>query len=294
MAVLSWDNTGERLYRTGVDRGVLYIPNNGIYDIGYAWNGLTAVTESPSGAEPTALYADNIKYLTLMSAEDYGITIEAYTFPVQFALCDGTAQTSAGVFVGQQPRKPFGFSWRTRLGNDVEGSDFGYEIHLVWGGLASPAERAFETINDTPDAITLSWEVSTTPVSATGYKPVASMTIDSTKVTAAALTQLENALYGTAGPSPRLPSPDEVIAMFTGSAPTSVTPTAPTATAAGVITIPTVTGVVYRRADTNAIVTGTVTISTIGQSLGIRALPLNSGYVFPDVAANYWSFTKTS
>lgn len=293
MAVATWDNVGERLYRAGVDRGMLYLPNNGIYDTGFPWNGLTAVTESPSGAEPTALYADNIKYITLMSAEDYGFTIEAYTFPDQFALCDGTASPSAGVFVGQQPRKPFGFSWRTRLGNDVAGSDFGYELHLAWGGLASPSEKAFETINDTPDAITLSWEVSTTPVNATGYKPVASMTINSTKVTAAALLLLENALYGTAGTSPRLPSPDEVIAMFTGAAPTVATPTAPTATAAGVITIPTVTGVTYRRADTNAIVTGTVTISTIGQTLGIRALP-NTGYVFPDVAANYWSFTKTS
>ena len=293
MTVLSWDGTGERLYETGVDRGVLYIPNNGIYDTGYAWNGLTAVTESPSGAEPTALYADNIKYLTLMSAEDYGITIEAYTSPVQFALCDGTAQVSAGVFVGQQPRKAFGFSWRTRIGNDVSASDFGYKLHLVWGAMASPSEKAFETINDTPDAITLSWEVSTTPVAATGFKPVASMTIDSTKVLPAALSQLENALYGTAGSSPRLPSPDEVVAIFTGSAPTSVTPTAPTATAAGVITIPTVPGVVYRRTDTNAPVTGTVTIPEVGQTLGIRAQPL-SGYVFPDVAANYWSFTKTA
>lgn len=293
MTVLTWDRTGERLYETGVDRGVLYIPNNGIYDTGYAWNGLTAVTESPSGAEPTALYADNIKYLTLMSAEDYGITIEAYTFPVQFALCDGTAEASTGVFVGQQPRKPFGFSWRTRLGNDVSGSDFGYKIHLVWGGMASPAEKAFETINDTPDAITFSWEVSTNPVAASGFKPVASMTIDSTKVNAAALTQLENALYGTAGSAPRLPSPDEVIAMFTGSAPAIVIPLAPMATAEGVITIPTVPGVTYRRADTNAVVTGTVTIPEIGQSLGIRAVP-NSGYVFPDVAANYWSFTRTT
>lgn len=294
MTVLSWDGTGERLYETGVDRGVLYIPNNGIYDTGYAWNGLTAVTESPSGAEPTALYADNIKYLTLMSAEDYGITIEAYTSPVQFALCDGTAQVSAGVFVGQQPRKAFGFSWRTRIGNDVSASDFGYKLHLVWGAMASPSEKAFETINDTPDAITLSWEVSTTPVAATGFKPVASMTIDSTKVLPAALSQLENALYGTSGSSPRLPSPDEVVAIFTGSAPTSVTPTAPTATAAGVITIPTVPGVVYRRSDTNAPVTGTVTIATLGDTLGIRALPQNSGYVFPPVAANYWSFTKTA
>ena len=293
MTVLTWDRTGERLYETGVDRGVLYIPNNGIYDTGYAWNGLTAVTESPSGAEPTALYADNIKYLTLMSAEDYGITIEAYTFPVQFALCDGTAEASTGVFVGQQPRKPFGFSWRTRLGNDVSGSDFGYKIHLVWGGMASPAEKAFETINDTPDAITFSWEVSTNPVAASGFKPVASMTIDSTKVNAAALTQLENALYGTDGSAPRLPLPDEVIAMFTDSAPAIVVPLAPTATADGVITIPTVPGVVYRRTDTNAPVTGTVTIPEVGQTLGIRAQPL-SGYVFPDVAANYWSFTRTT
>jgi hypothetical protein len=294
MAILTWDGTGERLYETGVDRGVLYIPTNGVYDTGYAWNGLTAVTESPSGAEATALYADNIKYLNLVSAEEFGATIEAYTYPDAFALVDGTARPSAGVSIGQQVRKTFGFSFRTRLGNDVDGADHGYKLHLVYGALAAPSEKSYASINDSPEAITFSWEVTTTPVPVTGLKPTAIITIDSTKVNAANLATLEDALYGTAGTNARLPLPDEVIAIFAGGQ-TAVTPTAPSFVAAGgTITIPTVTGVTYRRADTNAIVTGTVVIPTAGQSLVIRATPATGAYKFAPNVDDDWSFTRTS
>jgi hypothetical protein len=293
MAILTWDGTGERLYETGVDRGVLYIPTGGVYDTGYAWNGLTAVTESPTGAEATALYADNIKYLNLVSAEEFGATIEAYTYPTAFAQCDGTANPSAGVSIGQQTRKTFGFSYRTKLGNDSVGADYGYKLHLVYGALAAPSEKAYNTVNDSPEAITFSWEVTTTPVPVTGFKPTAIITIDSTKVNAANLTALEEALYGTAGTNARLPLPDEVVTMFAAGQ-TAVTPTAPTATAAGVITIPTVTGVTYRRADTNAVVTGTVTIAVLNDTLVIRATPSSGAYKFTAGSDDDWSFKKTA
>lgn len=292
MAVLTWDGVGERFYETGIDRGVLFIPNNGVYDSGFAWNGLVSVTESPSGAEATPQYADNIKYLNLVSAEEFGATIEAFTYPDAFAQCDGTASPAVGVSVGQQSRKSFGFSYRTKLGNDVNGADYGYKLHLVYGALAAPSEKAFNTVNDSPEAITFSWELTTTPVPVTGLKPTAILTIDSTKVPLANLQALEAALYGTAGTSPRLPLPDEVIAMFAGVQ-TAVTPTAPTATTAGVITIPTVVGVTYRRADTNAVVTGTVTIPTIGQSVVIRATPASGLYKFTANVDDDWAFTKT-
>ncbi len=293
MAILTWDNVGERLFETGVDRGVLYIPTGGVYDTGYAWNGLTAVTESPSGAEATAQYADNIKYLNLISAEDFGGTIEAFTYPTAFAQCDGTAYPQAGVSVGQQARKSFGFAYRTRLGNDTNGTDNGYKLHLVYGALAAPSEKAYNTINDSPEAMTFSWEFTTTPVAVTGLKPTALMTIDSTQVSAAALTTLENTLYGTAGTKPHLPLPDEVISIFAGAL-TKVTPAAPTFEAAsGTITINPTTGVTYRRADTNAIVNGTVVIPTPGQSLVIRAFP-NQGYEWDANVDDDWSFKRTS
>jgi hypothetical protein len=290
MAVLTWDGTGERQFETGVDRGVLYLPTGGVYDTGFAWNGLTAVTESPSGAEATPFYADNIKYANLLSAEEFGGTIEAYTYPKEFGQCDGTATPQPGVSVGQQTRKSFGLSYRTKIGNDLS-PDAGYKLHLVWGALAAPSEKAYATVNDTPELITFSWEMTTTAVPVTGLKPTATMTIDSTKVAQSALTVLENALYGTAGTSPRLPMPDEVIAMFAGTV-TAVTPTAPTATTAGVITIPTVTGVVYRRADTNAVVTGSVTITTLNDSLVIKAQPI-AGYQFTPMSDDDWTFKKT-
>lgn len=293
MTALVWDQAGERFYETGVEKGVLYIPNNGVYDQGFAWNGLTTVTESPTGAEPTALYADNIKYLNLLSAEGFGGTIEAYTYPDEFMQCDGTATPSPGVAVGQQSRKTFGLSYVTKLGNDEDGADHGYKIHLVYSATAAPSERNFATINDSPEAITFSWAFSTTSIPVTGYKSASLITIDSTKVDPASLATLEQALYGTVGSDPRLPLPDEVITMFAGSQ-TEVTPTAPTFVAGtGVITIPTVTGVTYRRADTNAVVTGTVTIATPGASLVIRATPATGAYKFPPAADNDWSFTRT-
>lgn len=294
MTKLVWDQVGERRYETGVDQGVLYIPVGGVYSSGYAWNGLTAVTESPSGAEATPIYADNIKYLNLLSVEEFNATIEAYTYPDQFAQCDGTATPQPGVAVGQQVRKMFGLSYRTKVGNDVAAGDFGYKLHLVYGALAAPSEKAFATVNDSPEAVTFSWELTTTPVTVTGLKPTAIMTIDSTKVTAANLTALENALYGTGGTDPRLPLPDEAIAMFAGSV-TNATPTQPTfVSTTGVITIPVVTGVVYKRADTNVTVTGTVTIAGgAGASLIIYAVPA-AGYQFPAGTDDDWQFTRTA
>lgn len=215
MVALTWDKVGERVYETGVDRGVLYIPDNlGVYATGVAWNGLTTVTESPSGAEATEQYADNIVYLNLVSAEKFGCTIEAFTFPDEFEQFDGAAQPEPGVYVGQQTRKAFGFAYRTLLGNDLEATDYGYKLHLVYGCLAKPSEKARTTVNDTPEAMGMSWEISTTPVAWAGGKPTAKLTIDSTKVDAAGLTALEAALYGGTGTA-HLPLPDEVIDLVT-------------------------------------------------------------------------------
>lgn len=216
MVALAWDQTGERLYETGVDHGVLYIPNaSGVYDKGYAWNGLTTVTESPSGAEPNAQYADNIKYLNLLSAEEFGITIEAFTYPPEFAVCDGSVVPSPGVTVGQQSRSSFGFSYRTKIGNDVAGDSLGYRLHLVYGCLASPSEKAYATINDSPEAVAFSWDVTTTPAPVTGHKPTSLIVINSVEVDAADLTALEVLLYGDTLGEPKLPTPDEVLALFT-------------------------------------------------------------------------------
>lgn len=217
MTVLQWDEVGKRLYETGVDHGVLYIPNaTGVYSNGYAWNGLTTVTESPSGAESSPQYADNIKYLNLISAEEFGATIEAFTYPEEFAQCDGTALPQPGVAIGQQSRKQFGLSYRTQIGNDLAGTDHGYKLHLIYGATAAPSEKAYATINDSPEAIAFSWEVTTTPVGVAGYKPTAQLVIDSTKVTPAKLKTLEDQLYGTAGSTAtaKLPLPAEVIAIF--------------------------------------------------------------------------------
>ena len=214
MPALVWDQVGERFYETGVDHGVLYVPDvNGDYTEGVAWNGLTSVSESPTGAESTAQYADNIKYLNLISAEEFGATIEAFTYPDEFAPFDGLAVPEPGVVVGQQPRKMFGLSYRTRLGNDIEGDEHGYKLHLVYGCVASPSEKAYNTINDSPEAITFSWEISTTPVPVTGLKPTSLIVVDSTVVDPTKLTALEDALYGTTVAA-SLPMPDEVIAMF--------------------------------------------------------------------------------
>lgn len=215
MAPLTWDLVGERFYETGVDHGVLYLPDQaGIYNTGFAWNGLTTVTESPSGAEASPQYADNIKYLNMISAEEFGATIEAFTYPDEFAQCDGTALPNPGVAIGQQGRKMFGLSFRTRKGNDVEGSDFGYKLHLIYGAQAAPSEKAYATINDSPEAIAFSWDVTTTPVPVTGHKPTALIVIDSTVVDEANLTSLEALLYGAASTPAALPTPDAVIALF--------------------------------------------------------------------------------
>ena len=216
MAKLVWDKSGERLYETGVKQGVLYVQDTtGTYPTGVAWNGLTAVTESPSGAEATALYADDIKYLNLVSAEELGGTIEAYMYPDEFAECDGSVALTPGMYIGQQDRKTFGLCYRTTLGNDTDSNKYGYKLHLIYGALAAPSEKAYATINDSPEAITFSWEFKTTPVNVTGHKPTASIVIDSTKVDAEKLAALEKILYGDdTGDGPRLPLPDEVLSTL--------------------------------------------------------------------------------
>lgn len=225
MAKLVWDKTGDRFYETGVKQGVLYIPTDGVYSKGVAWNGLTAVTESPSGAEATALYADDIKYLNLLSTEEFGATIEAYTYPDEFAACDGSAELTKGVTIGQQKRSTFGLCYKTTIGNDTDGNDHGYKLHIIYGALATPSEKAYSTINDSPDAVTFSWEITTTPVNVTGQKPTASLVIDSTKADKTKLEALEAILYGkdpTSGEAqdgvePRLPLPDEIKTLMTAA-----------------------------------------------------------------------------
>lgn len=217
-----WDETGKKTYETGVDHGVLYpVSDAGTYDHGVAWNGLISVSESPSGAEATPIYADNIKYLNMVSAEEFGATIEAYTYPDEFAACDGSAEIAPGVMAGQQARKTFGLCYRTKIGNDLKGNDYGYKLHLIYGALAAPSEKGYQTINDSPEAITFSWELTTTPVDVPNFKPTASLVIDSTKVAAEKLAALETILYGTAAEGEgttaveaRLPLPAEVIELL--------------------------------------------------------------------------------
>jgi len=214
---LTWDEVGDRLYEVGVDHGVLYLPDpSGIYNTGVAWNGLTTVTESPSGADSNPQYADNIKYLNLYSVEEFGGTIEAFTYPDEFAECDGTVVPSPGLAVGQQTRKMFGLSYRTKVGNDVDGADFGYKLHLVYGCTAAPSEKAYATINDSPEAISFSWEITTIPVPVTGHKPTSLIVVDSTTVDPADLASLEDLLYGLGATPAALPTPDAVIALFAG------------------------------------------------------------------------------
>lgn len=286
MTKVVWDQVGHRLYETGVDHGVLYrLDGAGLYSNGYAWNGLTTITEAPAGAEANPQYADNIKYLNLISVETFGATIEAFTYPDEFSECDGTAEPQPGLSIGQQVRKTFGLCYRTRLGNDVDGVDHGYKLHLVYGATAAPSQKAYATINDSPEALSFSWDVTTIPVAVTDLKPTASMVIDSTKVDATVLAALEDMLYGTSGSDPSLPLPDYIVTMFSGSI-TTVTPTKPTF-ASNVITIPTVTGVEYRI--DGEIVTGgvTITVDTI-----VTADPL-AGYRFPPVIDTDWLFVHT-
>lgn len=216
MAELVWDNTGERFYETGVNHGALFVVNSqtGAYGAGVAWNGLISVAEKPSGAEPVSLYADNIKYLTLVSAEEFGATIEAYTYPDEFAECDGSYESSDGLFIGQQTRKKFGLVYKTLIGNDVSGNALGYKLHIIYGALAAPSEKSYATINDSPEAITFSWEITTSPVEITGFLPAAMLIVDSTKADATKLAALEDRLFGTYLLDPELPSPDEIIAAL--------------------------------------------------------------------------------
>jgi hypothetical protein len=284
---LVWDAVGDRRFETGVDRGVLYIPNTaGAYDSGFAWNGLSKVSEKPTGAASNKQYADNQVYLNLVSTEQFEADLEAFTYPDEFGQCDGTAEPEPGVAIGQQTRKSFGLSYRTKVGNDLN-ADLGYKIHLVYGATAAPSAKDFNTVNDNPAAIAFSWSISTTPVQVTGYKPAATITIDSTKVSASALASLEQTLYGTVGVDPALPTPDAVLAMFSGTV-TVATPTAPTYDGpTHTITIPTVTGVTYYIDD--VAVTGTYVL-TSGQTKVVVAEP-NAGYEFPAVTDNDWLFS---
>lgn len=285
MVALVWDTAGEHQFETGVSKGVLYpISDASTYTPGVAWNGLTQIAEKPDGAASTPQYADNIKYLDLYSVETFGGTIEAFTYPDEFAQCDGTAAPSPGVSVGQQGRRSFGLVYRTRIGNDIEGTDAGYKLHLIYGATAAPSERAYGTINDSPAAITFSWAFTTSPVQVTDLKPTASLTVDSTKVDAAALGNLEDLLFGTAGQDPKLPTPDEVLALFTGTV-TTVTPVAPTYNSTThVVTIPTVTGIRYTIDGVTKTGTVTITADTV-----VNAVP-NAGYRFPDVTDADWFY----
>lgn len=294
MTQLTWDQVGERVYETGVDHGVLYLPDaGGNYASGFAWNGLVTVTESPTGAEANPQYADNIKYLNLVSAEEFGATVEAFTYPEEFGQCDGTAAPEPGLTIGQQARKTFGLSYRTKIGNDIDGVDHGYKLHLIYGALAAPSEKAYSTINDSPEAITFSWEVTTTPVPVgtidlIEYKPTASMVIDSTKVDATALGELEDLLYGTVGDDPQLPMPADVVALFAGAL-TEAVPTEPTyVDATDTLTIPTVTGVIYR-IDGEDVAAGDIVIT---EDTVVTAHPA-PGYVFPDVVDTDWFYNHT-
>lgn len=284
MAEIKWDQTGQRFYETGTDHGVLYLPDNtGAYVTGVAWNGLTAITEAPSGAETTKLYADNIAYANMQSAEEFGGTIEAYTYPDEFEECDGSRNLGDGVSIGQQPRRSFGLSYRTLVGNDIAGTAYGYKLHLVYGCLAAPSEKSYATVNDSPEAVTFSWEFSTTPVPVEGHAPTAVLTINSAKVDPDALEALEQILYGTASTDPRLPNPDEVAALLDGAI-TVVTATQPTYNpTTDVVTIPSTPGVNYYI--DGELVTGTVTIT---KTTVVSARPA-PGYVFSPTSDDDWT-----
>jgi hypothetical protein len=287
MTALEWDGTGEKEFETGVDHAVLYILNTetAAYDSGFAWNGITAVNEKPDGAAANPQYADNIKYLNLLSAETFGGTIEAFTYPDEFGQCDGTVAPVAGLTIGQQTRATFGLSYRTQLGNDLE-SNAGYKLHLVYGALAAPSEKDYATINDSPAAVAFSWDFTTTPVSVTNLKPTSLIVVDSTTVDSDSLAALEQLLYGTVGVDPALPSPDDVIALFSGSVTTTAVPTAPTI-ASDVITIPTVTGVKYQIGGVTKTGSVTITVNTV-----VKAVPA-AGYIFPAVCVDEWYFPHT-
>jgi hypothetical protein len=286
MTKLQWDRSGERLFETGVSRGVLYVRDNtGLYPKGVAWNGLTTVTESPSGAEANPQYADNIKYLNLRSAEEAAGTIEAFMYPDEFAACDGSAEIAPGVSVGQQNRSPFGFSYQSKIGNDIQGQDFGYKINIVYGATASPSEKAHETVNDSPEATALSWEYDSDPVEVPGLKPSATLTINSTKIPADKLKQIEDILYGTAGVDARLPLPAEIITILQGGA-VEVEPQKPAYNASTkALTIPAQTGVVFS-INGDVVPAGTITLT---EDTVVDAKPA-AGYTFPEVTDDDWLY----
>jgi hypothetical protein len=292
MTALAWDQVGERRYETGIDRGALYLPDvSGDYTEGHAWNGLTTVTEKPTGADSHPQYADNIKYLNLIALETFGATIEALTYPDAWAQCDGTAEPEPGVFVGQQDRRLFGLAFRSLVGNDIDGSN-GYKIHLIYGGRATPSDKAYASINDSPAAIAFSWDVSTTPVQVAGLKPTAQIVVDSTKVDPAALAALETILYGSDTDDPRLPLPDEVIALV-GTGETNVDlrvaanqPTFDPAT--GVVTLPAVAGVQWRVNGVNRAAGAQPAIAS-GASVDVQATALAGNNL---VGNDDWTFER--
>ena len=286
MAAIVWDKVGERIYETGVDHGVLYLQRQGEYSKGYGWNGLVSVSENPSGAEANAQYADNIKYLNLISAEEFGATIEAFTYPEEFGECDGTAQPLPGLQIGQQPRKSFGLSYRSLIGNDTDGTAYGYKIHLVYGAMATPSQKAYNTVNESPEAITFSWEVTTTAVAVDNFAPTATVNLDSTKFAPEAMARLEAVLYGTAGTDPRLPLPDEVVDILTGGQ-TPANPTPPSFNpATNTITIPEVTGVNYY-VNGSKVEAGKLVIT---EDTIVEARPKRT-YVFPNNVDTDWGYT---
>lgn len=287
MTQLVWDAIGEKFYETGVDHGVLYLPDSqGAYVNGVAWNGLTSVKETHTGGEANAKFADNIKYLNLYSSEDFGATLDAFTYPDEFGQFDGLGTPSPGIRIGQQSRKSFGLSYRTKFGNDASGDDFGYKLHLVYGCSASPSEKSYNTINDKPEAIIFSWKLTTSPVAVTGFKPTSILTINSSKVSASALASLEQILYGSGGVNPVLPLPGAVLALFTGTV-TAVTPTQPAFNqSTNTVTIPTVAGITYY-------------INGVSVASGARVLTANTtvvarpnnGYVLTAGVDDDWFYT---
>jgi hypothetical protein len=291
VTTIVWDGTGDKIYETGVDHGVLFPlnPSTALYDTGFAWNGLTAVNEKPGGAAANPQFADNLKYLNLLSAETFAGTIEAFTYPDEFGACDGTDTPFPGVQVGQQPRQTFGLCYRTKVGNDVS-SDAGFKFHLVYGALAAPSEKDYTTINDSPAGVQFSWDFDCTPVPVTDLLPTCLIVIDSTKVDSGALADLTDLLYGTVGTDPSLPYPDAVIALFSGSV-TDITLTPATFNGAHTITIPTQTGVKYYL-DGVEHAAGTVTLTT-GQSKVVTARA-QTGYVFNKPVVDEWLFTFVS
>jgi hypothetical protein len=292
VGVLAWDAVGDKRFETGIDQVVLYLLNteNQLYDDGFSWNGVYEVAEKPTGAAQNSSYADNIKYATLLSQEIFGGTIQAFTYPDEWQQCDGYNSPAGGVFVGGQHRAIFGLSYRTKDGDDVGGQDSHYKLHLVYGALASPSEKDYQTVNDSPSPLTFSWDFSCVPVNVTGLKPTSLLVIDSRDVNSAALTDLQNFLYGTVGTAPSLPLPDDVLALFTGSI-TNITLSPVTFNGAHTVTIPSQTGVTYYM-DGVVQASGTVTLTT-GQTKVFSAKP-NAGYVFNTPVVEEWMFTFVS